>query len=438
MEVDPLSENKKSIFRKTILTGCTVLLIAGAALYALDHKEPQKSAPEPQVVRPVKIMALKAAGAAAPITVNGQVEAAKKVDLAFQVPGKLASLDVKPGQKVTSGDVVARLDPAEFRDSLNAAESALQSARSRLKAMKSGARPETIAALKSQLASAKAALDDARDQHERYKKLYSEEAVAKATLEQYETKWKQAGAAVNVAEKKLQEARRGARKEDVKAMEAKIGELTARRDQARKQLDHTTLKAPFSGVIARKYMENFQVVQPRQPVVSLQDTSKLEVVADVPANAMAPIAAGRTPKITVTFDAVRDKSFSADIRDYAEKPDPVTQTYPVTLKVTTPEETTLMPGMSSSVTLTPQADHNETFFLVPTDALSGNESGDRYVWLLDEDKDTVSKVPVTTGDLSGQSVAVRGKLREGQKIVTAGVDYLRQGEKVRIMTTTEN
>lgn len=430
----------KSSWKKTILFGCAAILIVGIAVYVLDRRKPQKSAtePQPQVVRPVKVMTLKEAGAPASITVNGQVEAAKKVTLAFQVHGKLASLDVKPGERVQSGDVVARLDPDEFQDNLDAAESALQSAQSKLKAMEEGARPETIAALKSQLSSAKATLEDARDQHERYKKLYSEEVVAKATLEQYETEWKQARAAVGVAEQKLDEARHGARKEDVKAMEANIRELTARLDQAQTQLDQTTLKAPFSGVIAKKYVENFQVVQPQQPIVSLQDTSNMEVVVDMPPNVMAPIVAGRAPKLTVTFDAVPNKSFSADIKDYAEKPDPVTQTYPVTLKVTMPEGTTLIPGMSSSVTLTPKKDPKKKIFFVPTDALSGNESVDRYVWLLNEDKDTVSKISVITGKLSGQSVAVQGSLQEGQKIVTAGVGYLRQGEKVRVMTDSED
>src|SRR5215831_14687368 len=101
------------------------------------------TAPPPtDVARPVKILVV-AAGAEAHVrSFPGKVEASKKVELAFQVPGLLIKLPVKEGQKVAKGDVIAQLREDEFQARLKALQGQLDQARAALKALRAGERPE--------------------------------------------------------------------------------------------------------------------------------------------------------------------------------------------------------------------------------------------------------------------------------------------------------
>ena len=179
------------------------------------------------VVRPVKTMVVTAGEEPHMRSFPGKVEASKKVELAFQVPGVLVQLPAKEGQKVVKGELIAQLRPDEFQARLKIAQGQLDQARAGLTALRSGERPEQRLRLESQVRAAAAKLANAKTEYERAAQLIQSNAIARAEYDRYTTSYRVAQeehqAAVQMLEKGLT-----AREEDVEAKEAEVRGLEGR------------------------------------------------------------------------------------------------------------------------------------------------------------------------------------------------------------------
>jgi multidrug efflux pump subunit AcrA (membrane-fusion protein) len=141
-----LSEKKRGFSKKTIIMAVIGIILITGTIYGIktEDKRTQKT-PENRTVRPVKAMILDNAPGTWMLNFPGRVEAAKKAELSFRIAGKIDKLPVISGQKVQKGDLIAEIDPDTYKDNLTAATSAIEEAKSKLEAMKKGARPEVIA-----------------------------------------------------------------------------------------------------------------------------------------------------------------------------------------------------------------------------------------------------------------------------------------------------
>src|SRR5262245_1260207 len=133
----------------------------------------------PEAARPVKTMVVTAGGETHVRSFPGKVEASKKAELAFQVPGLLVQLPVKEGQRVAKGDVLAQLRPDEFKARLKALQSQLDQARATLSALRAGDRPEQKLRLEAQVRAAAAKLANARTEFDRSSRLLQQNAIAR-------------------------------------------------------------------------------------------------------------------------------------------------------------------------------------------------------------------------------------------------------------------
>ena len=300
--------------------------------------------------------------------------------------------------------------------------------------MKVGARPEEIAILESQLAAEQARLERAKTEFQREEKLLKSGAGTQSDFDRAKALLEQTREAVNAANESLKRGKAGARKEDVDAQEAKILGLQASLKAARDALADTELRAPFAGKIARRYVENFQDVRAKQRIVSLQDVSRIEVVADVPEAVVAVITRAMVERFVVTFDFLPDRSFDAVYEEAETEADRRTQTYAVTLSMPAPGDVKILPGMSATVAAHLRADDDgagDTRWLVPADAILADEAGRPTVWRVDRGDMTVRRVSVETAELMDDRIWVTGGVKAGDMIVTAGVRMLIEGQKVR-------
>ncbi|MBW1804735.1 MAG: biotin/lipoyl-binding protein, partial [Deltaproteobacteria bacterium] len=271
-----------NFFRTLPATIC--LITVTGFLVASCGKEEEKVTEE--VVRPVKIMTITSGADVLERKYPGKIRATQQVDLAFKVSGPLIELPVEEGKAVKEGELIARIDPRDFETSLKGIKSSLSEANANLKAMKRGARPEDIKLLESEIDAAEAKYLAAEAQYKRYKQLWEKRHVSKADFDRYERNWDVTKAKLEMAKQNLEKGKKGARKEDIEAMQSKIRGLEAQRKGAQDALDDTYLKTPFSGVIAKKYVDNFQDVRAKQAVVSLQDISRVDILVDVPESLM--------------------------------------------------------------------------------------------------------------------------------------------------------
>lgn len=212
---------------------------------------------------------------------------------------------------------------------------------------------------------------------------------------------------------------------------------------AQKAIADTFLKAPFAGRIANTYVENFQNVQAKEPILSLQEIQYVEVEVNLPEQRIALAKESDRDKIrwVATFDYLPGRSFDVTLKEFAVEADPLTQTYRVAFVMEAPEDVNILPGMTAMLTeYHPEVDVSleSSGFVVPIEAVPADGLGQYFVWLLKESDgmtSTVHRTEVTVGDMVGDAILITQGIHQGDRIAAAGVHVLQEGQTVRLMTT---
>ncbi len=390
-----------------------------------------RPAAESDAARPVRTMVVEPGGQPLLRTFPGKVEASQRVELAFQVPGLIVNLPVKEGDRVAKGTVIAQLRPDDFQARLQALQGQLDQARAALRALRAGERVEERMRREAQVRSARARMQNARTEHERNTRLLERNAVSRSEFDLSETNYRVAQEDYEAALQLVEKGTMG-RDEDIEAQEAAVRGLEGRVAEANIQLDDTTLRAPYDGVIARRFVEPNQNVQAKQPVVQFQDIEELDIHVDVPENVMAAdIQTADILELTAEFSGAPGVTFPVRIREIAQAADPTTQTFQVRVAMPAPTEVRILPGMTATVTaLYRRASVLGLRLLVPVSAVFRSDGGDQIVWVVGADK-TVSRRPVTLGTAVGGQIEIVEGLQPGERIAVAGVSFLRDGMEVR-------
>ena len=324
---------------------------------------------EQEVIKPpvVKVQQVKMSTAATEENYSGVVRGRYETNLSFQVGGKIILRNVQTGSIVRGGDILMTLDPKDIVEQSHSADAQVASAR-------------------AQLQLAKANLD-------RYAELFKSEAIAAAVLDQYQTEFDAAQAAYDAA--------------------------VAQARQSQNSLEYTNLTANADGVISEVSAEVGQVVSAGQTVLTLVQTGELEVAVDIPENKISSVQIGE--RVSINFWALSD-NVSGTVREISPMADSASRTF--TVKISLPEMRNVQLGMTANVSIAPKT---APAIILPLSAIY--QTGDSaQVWLVDGDKVTLKKIEVTAFD--DNNVRVRG-LSAGDKIVVAGVHKLRDGQSVR-------
>ncbi len=228
-------------------------------------------------------------------------------------------------------------------------------------------------------------------------------------------------------------------KDGISATDLEMSETTykvakANRAKAYQAVRNSSIKAPFSGVIGKRYVENFQNINAKEPIVLLQDLSAYEILVNIPEGYLVNIKKSEEHKAVASFDSMPGKEFEVTVKEFGTEADPVTRTYPVTLDLPTIEGVRILPGMSARVThtiITETTEGSAVTFVVPVTAVVSDPAGKSLAWILDPKTMAVSARQVEVGQLTGSSIEVISGLIDGDEIVTAGVTELQEGMKVR-------
>lgn len=382
-------------------------------------------------VRPIKTIVVSSGNDLHERVFPGKVEAAKRVELAFQVPGLLVNFPVKEGQKVAKGALIGQLRPDEFQARLKTLQGQLDQARAGLRALQAGERPEERLRRESAVRAAEAKVANARADLDRATQLIRTNAVSRAQFDLAETTYRIAQEELAAARQMLEKGAI-ARVEDIEAQEAQVRGLEGRVVEANIQLADTTLNAPYDGVIAQRFVEPNQNVQAQAAVVKFQDVDEIEVVVDVPETVMiADLRTADIVRLEAQFAGAPGLTFPLQIREIAQRADPVTQTFKVRAAMKSPPDINLLPGMTANVEVTyRRAGVLGGRLLVPITALDKDPSGEQVVFVIGAD-DIVSRRMVKVGVATGGNIEITDGLRPGDRIAVAGVRFLRDGMKVR-------
>ncbi len=385
----------------------------------------------PDLVRPVKTMVVGAGGEARQRFFSGRVESSRAADLTFAVSGVLIQLPVTEGQSVAKGDVIAQLRDEEFRARLQTLQGQLDQARAALRSLQAGERPEERLRRQTQLRAAEARLVNARAESERNAGMVKTQAISRLEFERGETAYRVAQEDYLAALQMVEMATVG-REEDIEARAAEVRALEGRVVEANIQLTDTTLRAPYDGVIARRFVDVNQNVRANEPVVRFQDANEIDIAVDVPESVM--IADIRTADIVEMFAELSGAPglrIPVRVREIAQVADPTTQTFNVRVAMQATPEITVLPGMTATVTVTyRRAGILGSRVLVPISAVLNDSSGEQVAWVLGSGQ-TVTRRLVKTGEATGSQIEIVDGLQPGDRIAVAGGSFLREGMQVR-------
>jgi len=397
-----------------------------------------KPAPAKEVIRPVKTMVLDAAHSTVPRNYPATVNASEKAVMAFKVSGPLLEFPVTEGQQVTRDTLLARIDPRDYKVNLAHAEATLAEAKATLEAMKV-ARPEDIKLAEAQVRAARATFHEANMTVTRNEPLVRKGVVTEQDFELFVASRNVAKAKMDAAIEQLNKAKLGARKEDIEAMEAKISSLASQVDNAKNAVADTQLKAPFDGIVAETYVENFENIIAGQKILLLNDLKNIDVVVSVPETVVARAhkleeEKKNADRVVVRFEADPTHEYELTIKKIATEADRATQTYRLTLTMPAPEKINIFPGMTCTVIHYTPIGGDAAWFAVPAASVF-DDGGKSYVWTIDS-AGVSHRREVKVGEMSGKYIRVLEGLKKGETIAISGVHYLHENMKVRKLGMT--
>lgn len=205
--------------------------------------------------------------------------------------------------------------------------------------------------------------------------------------------------------------------------------------QAKTDLRHSELRAPFEGTVSRVLVKNFENIQAKQNIMRLENNDLIDVVIQVPERIVAQVKENDDSyQPTVVFDGYSGNAYLLTVKEWDTQADPTTLTYRVVFTMPKPTEFNLRTGMTGNVLvdMSQVLRNSKERLMVPLEAVfSAPENSTSYVWLYDPETQQVAKQEVMVGDIQNNSIAILEGLETNQIIVAAGVNYLTAGQKVR-------
>ena len=326
--------------------------------------------------RPVRVITIDKADSSGIVALTGRVQAQTEVNQSFRLDGQLIERPVDIGDSVRAGQLIARLDSQNE-------EGGLQSAQ-------------------AQLIGAQVQLVDARNNFNRMRDLVVDDAVSRASYDHAE-------AVLKTAEAQLKSAQ---------------SQLTL----AQNRLDFTRLHSDVSGVVTARGAEVGEVVSAGRMIVQIAQTGALDAIFDVPSRLMGIAPNKSVIEVSLTSDP--SVKASGRVREVAPRADPVTGTFQVRVRLFNAP-----PAMRLGSTVTGRMRlASAPGIVIPALAMFRSE-GRTAVWVVDPVTLTVSARPIQVRANDSSEVHVESGLKPGDIIVTAGVQALRPGQKVRLLET---
>lgn len=202
---------------------------------------------------------------------------------------------------------------------------------------------------------------------------------------------------------------------------------------AQQNVKYTKIFASFSGEIAKKYVENFQNVLAKKPIVRLQNRDIIDIKVQLPESLVLRSNRVKNGVFEAEFETAPGSRYPAKVKEVSTQANPETQTYSLTFTLPNPKGLNVLPGMTAVIHTKFQLikEKEEKIFTIPISAVFSDKKGISYVWVILPSTHTLKKQEVKISRLSGEGAVVTAGLSPGQDIVAAGAEFVKEGMKVK-------
>lgn len=354
------------------------LTITYLALFSCKEKEVKQV----EIIRPIKHITIGSSNNALTRTFSGNVKASNEIELSFRTSGVITTLNAKVGQKIKKGDLIAKLDNVQ---SNLAYEQTLSS-----------------------LNSAKSALSTSKSQLERVKTLYEK---GSNSLSDYEN-------AKNTYQSNLDKFESAKRNIDIK----------------KSQIAYGYIYAPKSGVITSRNVSINETANSGQVIAVISAGDELNIETGLPESVINMIHLNM--ETDIQFTAIPNETFKGQIIEISPIADPNSATYPLKIAIKNASKK-IKQGMTSSVTFNfdlEDKQDNQNQIIIPVKTVGEDGKGNFVFTVTSQDGKIgiVKKQSITLGKLTNNGFSVAKGLKEGDILVTAGVNSLLDGQKVKL------
>ena len=391
---------------------------------------------------PVKVETGASSSAGAVLSASGYVVAHHKIAVGAKVMGRVAWIGVEKGDRVQAGQVLVRLEDQEFRAQVNQARANLAAVQARLDQLRAGSRPQEKLKDRAVVAQADASLKNAEAEYDRAARLYPAGIISKAELDRAVGQRDAARAALEAARQSSTMTDIGPRAEEISAAAAQVKQTQAVLDYANTQLAATEIKAPVSGTVLERIVERGEMVSPsavgesgaKTSVVSLADLNDLQIELDISQQDFARLKMGQRAEIIP--EAFPDLKYSGFIAEIAPEANRAKATVQVKVKVENPDEQ-LRPEMNARVNFlteaaaTVESGKSAARILVPKAAVVHRDGAD-FVFIVKGTR--VEQRVIRLGEAAGDFYHVIDGLSGGESAAVTGVEKLRDGDRVKVIT----
>jgi membrane fusion protein, multidrug efflux system len=353
---------------------------------------------------------------------TGSLAANQQTDVAPETSGKVAAVGVDIGSSVRKGQMLVRLEDADFKDRIQQAQAQVDQARATLRQneAKIGLRPgqKFVPEIVPEVAAAKAAWDLAEKNLRRHEKLVESGDVSRAAYDQQKSMRDQAAEQYQALIHQAQQNYAAVANSQA-AVEAAQTNLSL----AKRNLSYTVVSAPMAGYVSDRPADIGEYISPQQKVATIVSLNPLRVRIDVPEQSIPQIHVGES--VSVSVAAYPDRSFSGHVARVSPSVTPASRTMTVEADVENPSAE-LKPGQFATIrVLLPQS---AAAVLVPQRALR-TISGATYVFVIKNG--FAQQRLVQTGQTEGDLVELKSGIAADETIATSNVDQLSDGAAVR-------
>lgn len=366
------------VSKKLRKTGIAVCMLT--VVISCQKKEEVK-----EVVRPVRFQQVFATGGSRVRTFSGTAQSGQESKLSFKVAGTVRRIAVQVGDNVRAGKLIAELDPKDYELQVQEAEASL--------------------------AQAQAQERNAKSNYDRVRALYENN---------------------NASPNDLDAARSGA-----ESAKAQVSSIEKRLELAELQLTYTKLTAQMNGAIADVPVEVNENVGVGQTVAVLTSGTNLEVSVGIPEILISQIKEGI--KVTVAFDAITGSKIPGTVTEVGVATLGNASTYPVTVKLDE-QSSDIRSGMAAEVAFMFETDDNSRERIMVPPVSVGEDREGRFAYVVNPTDDgfgITERRAVTVGDLTEDGLEIIDGLQDGELLVTAGVNRIEDGLRVRLLGYVE-
>jgi HlyD family secretion protein len=353
---------------------------------------------------------------------TGDIAPQFQVTIYSKVQGWVEKINVREGDRVKAGEVLATLDAREAAAAVAQAKANLEASAARLKQVRATAEE----AVQSQIQQAKANLELAEADQKRSQELHQKNFISRQQLDEAQTKYNVAKANYDLA---MNSIRQKTWENDIALAEAQVNQAKATLDLNKAQLANLIILSPMNGGITKRFVDPGTMVKDTTPILTLMDFSEMKMVVNVIEREFIHLQKGQAVKITVT--AFPDRVFAGRIEIITPALELQSRTAEIQISIPNPG-LVLKPGMFGRAEILLRS--NPQAILVPIQSLVTEIDKD-FVYVLKENK--AFRRAVRKGAVRDTAVEILQGVAPGEQVITAGQSALKDGTQVRLTLQTQ-